>query len=144
MQVRVGDSYIREQRLVMMAMLARPLLPGERVLHRNRNKLDNDPLNLELRVGSAITGDPADEIACPHCGLPWLGEVPINFAMPVDEVARRIADGEWSAVDSQPFSGVPTRLGKPLGVRVRLAGRATRTTAPIAGQVLLFDPGEAA
>lgn len=42
------DGRIRQHRLVMSEMLGRPLLHGEEVHHKNRNKLDNDPKNLEL------------------------------------------------------------------------------------------------
>lgn len=139
-QVRVGDVYVPEHQLVMMAMLGRDLVPGERVQHRDRVRDHNDPANLQLRVGSAILGEDATELACPRCGLPWLEARPTAIQVPVDEVARRILDGTWSAIDHDAVSGVSGPFGKPQGVPVRVLGH--RRHGPrhvIAGQASLFE-----
>lgn len=43
-----GDRRAAEHRLVMAMMLGRPLLPTESVHHRDGDRLNNDPNNLEL------------------------------------------------------------------------------------------------
>ena len=67
--VRQDDGeWIGEHILVMEATLGRKLRKGETVKHRNEDKLDNTPENLELWIGTTLFGIPARELACPHCG----------------------------------------------------------------------------
>ena len=43
-----GERNVLQHRLVMAQVLGRALLPGEVVHHRNGDRLDNRPANLEL------------------------------------------------------------------------------------------------
>lgn len=48
---KVGGAQVFEHREVMEATIGRPLMPGERVHHRNGKRDDNRPENLELWTG---------------------------------------------------------------------------------------------
>lgn len=53
---RASGNYVFEHILVMEDILGRHLLPGENVHHKNGQKTDNDPSNLELWVKPQPSG----------------------------------------------------------------------------------------
>lgn len=61
---RASKGWVREHAVVMESHLGRLLLPGEEVHHRNGDRSDNRPANLELWVISQPKGQrPADLLA---------------------------------------------------------------------------------
>lgn len=59
-----ANGSIREHTLVMSTQLGRPLRKGENVHHKNGNRLDNRPENLELWVSMQPSGQrPEDLVA---------------------------------------------------------------------------------
>ncbi len=64
----MGGKYVQEHRIVMAGMLNRPLTKAETVHHKDGDRLNNAPENLELWVGSHSSGSRASDLLCPHCG----------------------------------------------------------------------------
>lgn len=73
-------GYVYEHRLVAETMLGRPILPSEHVHHRDENKTNNDPANLEVlssaehrlrhrtrESGRRLPGEPNPTVEC-RCG----------------------------------------------------------------------------
>ena len=60
---------LMEHRMFMVWKLGRELVEGENVHHRDGNKTNNHPDNLELWV----TAQPSGMSHCPHCRLPLNG-----------------------------------------------------------------------
>ena len=56
------DGFAQEHRFVMSEMIGRPLLPGENVHHKNGDRQDNRPENLELWVKSQPCGQRASDL----------------------------------------------------------------------------------
>jgi transposase len=61
-----GDgTWIMQHRKVMAEILDRPLRPGEQVHHKDGDKVNNSPENLQLRIGAHGTGHC---MQCAKCG----------------------------------------------------------------------------
>lgn len=64
-----SNGYVAEHRAVMEEQIGRYLLPGENVHHRNGDRSDNRPENLELWVKSQPPGQRAVDL------LAWAHEI---------------------------------------------------------------------
>lgn len=104
-RIRIDGTFYPEHRIVMMAMLGRPLFPGESVHHRNGQRADNRPANLELWVGPIRRGARASDLVCWHCGRRWIARIPRTLQLPIKQIGHRITSGEWPATPSQAPPG---------------------------------------
>lgn len=63
------DKWVSEHRLVMESMLGRKLYKGETVHHKDGNKQNNSPSNLELWVSKQPSGQRPEDL------LAWAYEI---------------------------------------------------------------------
>lgn len=71
-----AKCWIHEHRVVMEEQLGRYLLPGENVHHKNGNRADNSPTNLELWVTAQPAGQrPEDLVAYARMILERYGDL---------------------------------------------------------------------
>lgn len=67
----VDGEYVSEHRYVMEQMIGRNLKKGESVHHKDGNRANNNPVNLELWLTPQIYGVRASDMICPHCNKPY-------------------------------------------------------------------------
>jgi hypothetical protein len=73
--IHLRGRYLRLARLVMEIVLGHPLQPGQDVHHRDGNKLNNCPSNLELQEHAYHVWEHKRTLPllgrCRHCGIPF-------------------------------------------------------------------------
>lgn len=109
-----SDGYVREHVLVMTEVLGRALRPGEVVHHRNGDRLDNRPENLELTTRADHSKQHAAE------RNPRLAEFDIR------KIAARYEAGEMSPHLAEEAGVSPRFMIRQLrahGVTIRPRGR---------------------
>ena len=137
-RIRIAGAFYPEHRVVMMAMLGRPLFPGESVHHRNGQRADNRPANLELWVGPIRSGARASDLVCWHCGRRWIAKIPRSLQLPVKAIGHRIASEQWPVTPAQAPSGFFQRFKQSWDAA---AGPSDQNGESRLNQGVLWDEG---
>ena len=66
-KIFVNGKYLSEHRIIMEQILGRKLRPYENVHHKDGNRSNNNPDNLELWIAPSPFGIKATDLICPHC-----------------------------------------------------------------------------
>ena len=67
-RIRVDGKMVHEHRHVMSKILGRKLRKGEIVHHKDGDRANNNPSNLELWLHPQMYGMRASDLICHHCG----------------------------------------------------------------------------
>ncbi len=116
-QRKLNGRWEYEHRLIASRTLGRPLMPGEVVHHRNRNRADNRPENLVVHENNAVhhaTEHAARRLICEQCRESFRTKTYFIKLKNGKRYPRRFCSRPCfvESLRGKPFSGTP---GHPKG-----------------------------